>query len=71
MAVVVSEEDPPANMPTYEKPGFLEMCVSPMDAPDEPETVEIDFVQGAPVAVNGDYMTMKEIIISAERIWVT
>ena len=58
----------PANMPTYEKPGFLEMCVSPMDAPDEPETVEIDFVQGAPVAVNGDYMTMKEIILKLNEI---
>ncbi|MBR3312023.1 MAG: argininosuccinate synthase [Solobacterium sp.] len=58
----------PANMPTYQKPGFLEMCVSPMDAPDEPETVEIDFVQGAPVAVNGDYMTMKEIILKLNEI---
>ena len=26
----------PANEPTYEKPGFLEMSVSPMQAPDEP-----------------------------------
>ena len=58
----------PGNMPQYDKPGFLEMSVSPMQAPDEPTEIEIEFEQGAPVAVNGDYMTMKEIILKLNEI---
>ena len=52
----------PANEPQYEKPGFLEMCVSPMDAPDEPEYVTIDFVKGVPTALNGEKMSAAEMI---------
>ena len=52
----------PANEPAYEKEGFLEMCVSPMDAPDEPTYISIDFEQGVPVAVNGIRMSAKDII---------
>ena len=33
----------PANEPMYEKEGFLEMGVSPLQAPDEPEYVTIHF----------------------------
>ena len=40
----------PANEPNYEKPGFLEMGVSPLQAPDVPTYVTIDFEAGAPVA---------------------
>jgi len=54
----------PANEPTYEKPGFLEMSVSPMDAPDEPTYVAIDFVQGVPVKLDGKAMSAKEIILA-------
>ena len=36
----------PANEPTYDKPGFLEMGVSPMKAPDAPALVTIDFEKG-------------------------
>ena len=43
----------PANEPTYEKPGFLEMSVSPMQAPDEPTYVTVSFEKGIPVAVDG------------------
>ena len=52
----------PANEPAYEKEGFLEMCVSPMDAPDEPTYISLDFEQGVPVAVDGIRMSAKDII---------
>ena len=52
----------PANEPAYEKEGFLEMCVSPMDAPDEPTYISLDFEQGVPVAVDGVAMSAKDII---------
>ena len=52
----------PANEPTYEKPGFLEMGVSPIDAPDEPTYVTIDFEKGVPVAVDGEKMKPADII---------
>ena len=52
----------PANEPQYSKPGFLEMGVSPFEAPDEPEIVTIDFVKGVPVAVDGVEMKGSDII---------
>ena len=36
----------PGNEPQYEKPGFLEMGVSPLQAPDAPTYVTIDFEKG-------------------------
>ena len=52
----------PANEPNYEKPGFLEMGVSPMQAPDEPTYISLDFEQGRPVAFNGEKMKASDII---------
>ena len=52
----------PANEPNLDKPGFLEMGVSPFQAPDEPTYVTIDFEAGAPVAVNGEKMKASKII---------
>ena len=52
----------PANEPQYEKPGFLEMSVSPVTAPDAPTYVTIDFEKGAPVAVDGEKMKASDII---------
>ncbi len=46
----------PANEPLYNKPGFLEMGVSPEMAPDEPTYVTIHFEKGVPTAVNGEEM---------------
>ncbi len=43
----------PANEPTYNKPGFLEMSVSPEMAPDVPTYVTIHFEQGVPTAIDG------------------
>ena len=56
------------NEPTYEKKGFLEMGVSPIDAPDKPTYIELDFEQGAPVALNGEKMTAKEIILKLNQL---
>ena len=56
------------NEPTYEKPGFLEMGVSPLNAPDEPTYVELEFVEGTPVVLNGTKMSAKEIILALNEI---
>ena len=56
------------NEPQYEKPGFLEMGVSPIQAPDTPTSVEIDFEQGTPVALDGKAMTAKEIILKLNEV---
>ena len=52
----------PANEPMYDKPGFLEMGVSPMMAPDKATYVTLDFEKGAPVALDGKKMKTSEIV---------
>ncbi|MCD8159892.1 MAG: argininosuccinate synthase [Clostridiales bacterium] len=52
----------PANEPQYDKPGFLEMGVSPIQAPDEPTYVTLEFEQGKPVAINGERKKASDII---------
>lgn len=52
----------PANEPTLDKPGFLEMGVSPEMAPDQAEYVTVSFEKGVPVAVNGQKMGAVEIV---------
>ena len=52
----------PANEPDYDKPGFLEMGVSPFQAPDKPTYVTIDFEAGTPVALDGEKMKASQII---------
>ncbi len=56
------------NEPQYEKAGFLEMGVSPLQAPDEPEYIEIEFEQGVPTALNGEKLSAKEIILKLNQI---
>ena len=56
------------NEPTYEKKGFLEMGVSPIDAPDEPTYITLDFEKGIPVALNGEKMSAKNIILKLNEI---
>ena len=43
----------PANEPQYEKEGFLELGVSPIQAPDKPTYVTIHFEKGIPTAIDG------------------
>ncbi|UQT50738.1 argininosuccinate synthase [Flavonifractor plautii] len=52
----------PANEPQYDKPGFLEMGVSPAMAPDAPAYVTIDFEKGWPAAVDGVKMKASDLI---------
>ena len=56
------------NEPLYDKPGFLEMGVSPMQAPDAPTYLTLDFEQGTPVALDGKKMSAKEIILELNRL---
>lgn len=52
----------PANEPLYEKEGFLELGVSPLQAPDEPTYITLGFEAGAPVSFNGEKMKASKII---------
>ena len=52
----------PANEPQYNKEGFLELGVSPEQAPDVPTYVTIDFEKGIPVAVDGVKMKGSDIV---------
>ena len=56
------------NEPLYEKPGFLEMSVSPLDAPDTPTYITLDFEQGVPTTLNGQAMSVKDIILKLNEI---
>ncbi len=58
----------PANEPNYDKPGFLEMGISPFQAPDTPTYVSIDFEQGVPVAVDGEKMKASDVIRKLNKL---
>lgn len=58
----------PGNEPQYEKKGFLEMGVSPMDAPDKPTYITLEFEKGVPVALNDKKMPAKDIILELNQI---
>ena len=52
----------PANEPQYEKEGFLELGVSPIQAPDKPTYVTIHFEKGIPTAIDGKEMGAVELV---------
>jgi len=56
------------NEPLYEKEGFLEMGVSPLQAPDEPTYITMDFEQGVPVALNDEKMSAKQIVLKLNEL---
>ena len=56
------------NEPMYEKEGFLEMGVSPLQAPDTPTYITLDFEKGIPVAFNGEKMSAKDIILALNKV---
>lgn len=58
----------PSNEPQYNKEGFLEMCVSPEQAPDKAEYITVDFEKGIPVAVNGNRMSGPDVIKTLNTI---
>ena len=58
----------PANEPQYNKPGFLELGVSPEQAPDKPTYVTIHFEKGIPTALNGEEMDGVKLIKTLNKI---
>lgn len=58
----------PSNEPQYEKHGFLELGVSPTQAPNKSEYVEIDFKKGVPIKLNGKTEKASEIIKELNQI---
>ena len=58
----------PANEPLYNKPGFLEMGVSPEQAPDKPTYVKIHFEKGIPTAVDGVEMDSVGIVTKLNEL---
>ena len=44
------------------------MGVSPLQAPDVPTYIELDFVQGVPVALDGKKMSAKDIILKLNEL---
>ena len=58
----------PANEPQYNKPGFLEMGVSPEMAPDKPTYVKIHFEKGIPTAVDGVEMDAVTLVTKLNEL---
>ncbi len=58
----------PANEPQYDKPGFLELGVSPEQAPDKAEYVTISFEKGEAVALNGEKMEPVDLVCKLNEI---
>ena len=58
----------PANEAPINKPGFLELSVSPEQAPDEPEYVTIHFEKGVPTAVDGKEMDAETVIETLNKM---
>jgi argininosuccinate synthase len=58
----------PANEAPINKEGFLEMGVSPEQAPDTPTVITISFEQGTPVALNGEKMDLTAMIKKLNEI---
>ncbi len=58
----------PKNEPLYNKEGFLEMSVSPEQAPDTPTYVTIHFEKGVPTAIDGKEMDGLKIVETLNEI---
>ena len=58
----------PANEPQYEKPGFLELGVSPIQAPDKPTYVTIHFEKGIPTAIDGKAMDSVALVMKLNEL---
>ncbi len=55
-----------SNEPKYDK--ILEMSVSPQNAPDKEEVIEMEFEKGIPVKLNGKEMSTLDIILKLNEI---
>ncbi|MCL1872856.1 MAG: argininosuccinate synthase [Clostridiales bacterium] len=62
------ELEDPANECQFAKPGFLEMSVSPEQAPDLPVYLTLSFEKGVPVALDGQKMDGVSLIEKLNEI---
>lgn len=60
------EIENPENTPPLEN--ILKWCNTPQDAPDESETIKIDFEEGIPVAFNDEKLSLDQIIAKANEV---
>lgn len=60
------EIENPALVPPLHK--ILSVCRLPEDAPHRSETLEIEFIKGLPVAVNGKHMKLSDLTIFLNKI---
>lgn len=58
----------PANEPQYEKKGFLEMGVSPIDAPDKPTYITLHFEKGVPTMLDGKKLNGVEMVSALNKL---
>ena len=58
----------PMNEPQYDKEGFLEMCVAPWNAPDEPTFVTIHFEKGVATAIDGKALGPVELLTKLNEL---
>jgi len=60
------EIENPALVPPLEK--ILSVCTLPENATNTPEIVELEFVKGLPVSINGKHMKLAEIILQLNKL---
>jgi len=58
----------PSNEPTYNKPGFLELSVSPEQAPDKPTYITLTFEKGIPVTLDGQKLCAVDMIAKLNEL---
>jgi argininosuccinate synthase len=65
----LSHEGGPLEDPSFEpESSMFKLSVDPMDAPDAPEKVTIEFESGVPVAVNGDKLSPAKLVQTLNEI---
>lgn len=58
----------PANEPQYNKAGFLELGVSPEQAPDNPTYITLHFEKGVPTMLDGKPLTGVEMVAALNKL---
>lgn len=58
----------PANEAPIQKPGFLELGVSPYEAPDTPTEITLHFEKGVPTSLNGEELSALDIILKLNEL---
>ena len=61
-----SELEDPSNEPVYDR--LLKLSVTPEKAPDKATYIEIDFLKGVPVKLNGKSMKPVELMMELNRV---